>query len=88
MYNCTYVICVDSTLIVNQAVDICKVYKKRSNKAISDRMTHGLINHIDTKAKCRHLKNGPVKVLCSRCLSAFIDWRYSQRSVGIFDPAL
>ncbi len=29
---------------------------------------HGLINHIDTKAKCRNLKNWPVKGLCGRCL--------------------
>jgi len=38
----------------------------------------GLINYIDTKAKCRHLKNWPVKGLCGRCLSEFIDRRYSQ----------
>ncbi len=28
--------------------------------------------------KCRHLKNGPEKRLCGRCLLEFIDWRYSQ----------
>ena len=32
-----------------------------------------LINYIDTKAKCRHLKNLPVKGLCGRTLSEFID---------------
>ncbi len=32
---------------------------------------HGLLNYIDTKAKCRHLKNWPVKALCGRCLSEF-----------------
>ncbi len=37
---------------------------------------HGLTNYIDTKAKCRHLKNWRVKRLCGRCLSEFIDWRY------------
>ncbi len=31
----------------------------------------GLINQIDTKAKCRHLKNLPVKRLCGRSLP---DW--------------
>ncbi len=29
---------------------------------------HGLINYIDTKAKCRNLKNWPVKGLRGRCL--------------------
>ncbi len=29
---------------------------------------HGLMNYIDTKAKCRNLKNWPVKGLCGRCL--------------------
>jgi hypothetical protein len=37
---------------------------------------HGLINYKDTKAKCRHLKNLPVKGLCGKRLSEFIDWRY------------
>ncbi len=33
------------------------------------RFQHGLINYIDTKAKCRNLKNWPVKgLLCGRCL--------------------
>ncbi len=32
----------------------------------------------DIKSKCRHLKNWPVKGLCGRCLSEFIDWRYSK----------
>jgi hypothetical protein len=49
---------------------------------------HGLINYIDTKAKCRHLKHWPVKGLGGRCLSEFIDWRYIVSHVGIFDPAL
>jgi hypothetical protein len=34
----------------------------------------GLINYIDTKAKCRHLKS--VKGLCSR--PEFLSWRYIQ----------
>jgi hypothetical protein len=34
---------------------------------------HGLINYMDTKAKCRHLKNLTVKGLCGWCLSEFID---------------
>ncbi len=28
-------------------------------------LCHGLINYIDTKAKCRHLKNLPAKGLCA-----------------------
>jgi hypothetical protein len=46
---------------------------------------HGLINYIDTKAKCRHLNKIPVKGLRGRCLSEFIDWRYSQ-SCWYFRP--
>ncbi len=47
---------------------------------------HGLINYIDTKAKCRHRKKLTcVKVLCGRCLSEFVDWRYSQ-SCWYFRP--
>ncbi len=41
---------------------------------------HGLINYIDTEANCRHLKYWPVKRLCDRCLSEFIDRRYIQSS--------
>jgi hypothetical protein len=33
---------------------------------------------IEGNAKCRHLKKWPVKGLCGRCLSEFMDWRYSQ----------
>jgi hypothetical protein len=47
---------------------------------------HGLINYKDTKIKCRHLKDLPVKGLCSRCLLEFIDWRYSQ-SCWYFRPS-
>ncbi len=36
---------------------------------IGDIADHGLIKYKDTKAKCRHLKNWPVKWLCGRCLS-------------------
>jgi hypothetical protein len=46
---------------------------------------HWLINKMNTKAKCRHLKNWPVNGLCDRCLSEFID---TVSHVGIFDPAL
>ncbi len=34
---------------------------------------HWLINYVDTKAKCRHLKSWPVCGLCGRCLSQFIN---------------
>jgi hypothetical protein len=46
-------------------------------------MGHGVTNYIDTKAKCCHLKNWPLKGLCGKGVSEFIDWRKS-----IFDPAL
>ncbi len=38
----------------------------------------GLINYIDTKANWCHPKNWAVKGLWCRCLSEFMDWRYSQ----------
>jgi hypothetical protein len=43
-------------------------------------------HNIDIKAKCRHLKNWTVKGLCGRCLSEFIDRRYSQ-SCWYFRPS-
>ncbi len=43
-------------------------------------LSPGLINYIDTKA------NWPVKGLCGKCLSEFIDWRYSQ-SCWYFRPS-
>jgi hypothetical protein len=39
---------------------------------------HGLINHIGTKAKCRHLNKLTCKGTLQQCLSEFIDWKYSQ----------
>ncbi len=36
---------------------------------IGDMADNGIIKYKDTKAKCRHLKNWPVKWLCGRCLS-------------------
>ncbi len=33
------------------------------------------IRFVEVSAKCRLLKNGPVKGLYGRCLSEFIDWR-------------
>ncbi len=48
---------------------------------------HGLNNNIDTKAKCRHLKNWPAKGHCSRSLSGFIDWRFSQSKCWYFRPS-
>jgi hypothetical protein len=41
----------------------------------------GLINYIDNKANVIILKNLPVKGLCVRCLSEFIDWRHSKSCV-------
>ncbi len=42
--------------------------------------THGLINYIDNKAKCRHLKKLTYKEgLCGRCFqSLYVDWWYRQ----------
>ncbi len=34
---------------------------------------HGILNYKDTKAKCRHIKNWPLKGLCGRCLSEFMN---------------
>ncbi len=45
--------------------------------SISLGQTQGLINDIDTKAKCRHLKKWTLKELCGRCLSEVTDWIYS-----------
>jgi hypothetical protein len=41
---------------------------------------------VDIKAKCVNIKNAHVKRLCGRCLSEFIDWRYSQ-SCWYFRPS-
>jgi hypothetical protein len=35
-------------------------------------------------SKCLHLKNWPVKGLCGRCLSEFVDWRSSQSWCSYF----
>jgi hypothetical protein len=39
------------------------------NRPQSVPVDHGLINYIDTKAKCRHLQKLPEKGLCGTCLS-------------------
>jgi hypothetical protein len=49
-----------------------------------DSSQHGLINYLDTKAKCRHMKILIVKVLCGRCYQTGDIIIH----VGIFDPAL
>jgi len=51
--------------------------------ALSKTADHGLINYIDTKAKC-HLKKLTGK---GRCLSDFIDWGTGS-PVGIVYPGL
>ncbi len=46
-------------------------------------ISHGLINNIETKAKCRHLE----KLTCKGTLrQVFIGWRYSQ-SCWYFQPS-
>ncbi len=47
---------------------------------------HGLTHYIDIKAKCHHLKKFTSKGISARCLSEFIDWRYSQ-SCWYFRPS-
>jgi hypothetical protein len=59
------------------------VYARASNP---DTCTHGLINYIDTIAKCRHLNNWPVKGICGMRLSEFMDWIYYQ-SCWYFRPS-
>ncbi len=54
-------------------------------------VTHGLINYIDTKAKCRRLRKltciGTLRQVFVRVYT--VDWRYSQSCwYCIFDPAL
>ncbi len=49
----------------------------------SNPINHGLINNMETKAKCPHLKNVPVNGLRGRRLSELIDWRYHQSSVMV-----
>jgi hypothetical protein len=60
--------------------------KVNHNPRLLEDYKHGLIYYTGTKAKCRHLKNWPVLGLCSRCLSEFTDWRYSQ-SCWYFRPS-
>ncbi len=48
-----------------------KISRSRAKLKKADDTMHGQINIIDTKAKCRHLKNLPVKGLCGRCLSVW-----------------
>jgi len=47
-------------------------------KPIDLGLLHGLIIYKDTKAKCRPIKKWPVRGLCGRFLSEFIDCRNSQ----------
>ncbi len=49
---------------------------------------HGLINYIDTKAKCRHLKKLPVKRDFAAGVYQSLFTGDRVRYVGIFDPSL
>ncbi len=46
---------------------------------LSNSIIHGIINYIDTKAKCRHLKQFTCKgtLRQGRCFSEFLDCRYN-----------
>ncbi len=60
-------------------------------------LEHGLINYIESNAKCRHLKNWPIKGLRGRCLSFSEKGRgatqesteaESKEKHGVWDPML
>ncbi len=59
-------------------VNKIKQENRRSGYSRLDYWDHGLINYVDTKVKCRHKENWPVKVICGKCFTEFIGWRYSQ----------
>jgi hypothetical protein len=61
----------------------CFCLSANSSAFVFCRSLHGLINYIDTKAKCRHLK----KFTCGRCLSVFIDRRRYSQSCWNFRPS-
>ncbi len=65
---------------VRSSIDTCTVKPFFTFKG----KIHGLMNYIDTKAKCHHLK----KLTCTRTMrqADFIDWRYSQ-SCWYFRPS-
>ncbi len=75
--------------IVGCKISTCNLRKilgwKVGLSVLGDGVDHGLINYKDTKAKCRHLKNWPVKGLHGRCFLEFID---TVSHVRIFDSAL
>jgi hypothetical protein len=56
----------------------CGLRERVKVRFIGECFYHGLINYKDTKTKCQ----------LYWCLIEFIDWRYSQSHVSIFDPAL
>jgi hypothetical protein len=59
-----------SSRIGEYIVHVVGFYLNLANFITWKNFQHGLINYIDTKAKCRNLKNVPVKRLCGRCLFA------------------
>ncbi len=77
LFKCRYVLkLIWCTLHHQKAIRKTTTFQNDQNPV--NTLNHELINFIDTKAKCRHIKNWPVKGLCGRCVSEFIDWRYSQ----------
>ncbi len=46
-------------------IDIQYLLSERGKEGV---LGHGLMSYIDTKGKCRHLKNFPIKGLRGRCL--------------------
>jgi hypothetical protein len=61
----------------------CLCLSAKSSAFVFCRSLHGLINYIDAKAKCRHLK----KFTCGRCLSVFIDRKRYSQSCWNFRPS-
>ncbi len=75
-------------------VQVVGIYLNLAIFATWKSLQHWLTNYIDTKAKCRHLKNWHVKGLCGRCYlsevplspytlySVYILYTYSHREGG------
>ncbi len=66
----------------------CCFFNNGLNRVMHSRRTHRLITYTDTKAKCRHQKNWPIREFCGRCLSEFIDWRFNESVMLVFSTQL
>ncbi len=67
--------CITSCMYMYKSV----LNQNQTKKYWGDSLKHGLINYIDTKAKCCHLKKLTCKgTLRQVFLRVYMDWRYSQ----------